>query len=145
MSISGVIVTPLSIINTKGGDVLHAMKSMDQGYLGFREAYFSKVDSKAIKGWKLHKKMTLNLIVPIGSVRFILYNNQDKRNNSNQFQEVILEEKSNYSRLTIPPMIWVGFEGVSKKTSLVLNLANIEHSKEEIERKELDEIKFNWS
>tara|TARA_B100000787_G_scaffold163727_1_gene145670 strand:- start:12 stop:449 length:438 start_codon:yes stop_codon:yes gene_type:complete len=145
MGINGVIVTPLPIIKTKGGDVLHAMKSRDDGYLGFGEAYFSKVHPKAIKGWKLHKKMTLNLVVPIGSVRFILYDNQDERNNANQFQEVILEEKSIYSRLTIPPMIWVGFQGVSKKTSLVLNLADIEHSTEEIERKELDEIKFNWS
>ncbi len=145
MNISGVIVTPLSIINTKGGDVLHAMKSRDQGYLGFGEAYFSKVEPGAIKGWKLHKKMTLNLIVPIGSVRFILYDDQDKSNNSNQFQEVTLDEKSNYSRLTIPPMIWVGFQGVSETTSLVLNLANISHSSEEIERKELDDIKFNWS
>ena len=50
MNISGVIVTPLSIINTKGGDVLHAMKSRDQGYLGFGEAYFSKVEPGAIKG-----------------------------------------------------------------------------------------------
>jgi dTDP-4-dehydrorhamnose 3,5-epimerase len=145
MDIKGVIVTPLSIINTMGGDVLHAMKSRDRGYLGFGEAYFSKVGYKAIKGWKLHKKMTLNLIVPIGSVRFILYDNRDERNNTNQFQELILKEKSNYCRLTIPPMIWVGFQGVSKKTSLVLNLANIEHSTEEVERKELDEIKFNWS
>ena len=145
MDINGVIVSQLSIINTKGGDVLHAMKSIDQGYLGFGEAYFSKADSKAIKGWKLHKKMTLNLVVPIGSVRFVLYDNRDERNNANQFQEVVLEEKINYSRLTIPPMIWVGFQGISQKTSLVLNLANIEHSIEEIERKELDEIKFNWS
>ena len=45
MDINGVLVTPLSIINTKGGDVLHAMKSIDQGYLGFGEAYFSKADS----------------------------------------------------------------------------------------------------
>jgi len=145
MNISGVIVTPLSIINTKGGDVLHAMKSRDQGYLGFGEAYFSKVEPGAIKGWKLHKKMTLNLVVPVGSVRFILYDDQDKNNNSNQFQELILDEEPNYSRLTIPPMIWVGFQGISEKTSLVLNLANIAHSSEEIERKELDDIKFNWS
>ena len=145
MDINGVIVTPLSIINTKGGDVLHAMKSRDDGYSGFGEAYFSKVDPKAIKGWKLHKKMTLNLVVPIGSVRFVLYDNRDERNNTNQFQEVVLEEKINYSRLTIPPMIWVGFQGISQKTSLVLNLANIEHTIDEIDRKELDEIKFNWS
>ena len=42
-------------------------------------------------------------------------------------------------------MIWVGFQGLGQQTSLILNIANIEHSPKEIERKELDEIKFNWS
>jgi len=42
-------------------------------------------------------------------------------------------------------MIWVGFQGLGRQTSFVLNIANIEHSPEEVERKELDEIKFNWS
>ena len=42
-------------------------------------------------------------------------------------------------------MIWVGFQGLSRQASLVLNIANMEHSSEEIDRKELEEIKFNWS
>ena len=39
MSINGVKTTPLSIIDTKGGNVLHAMKISDQGYTGFGEGY----------------------------------------------------------------------------------------------------------
>jgi len=142
MEINGVKITPLSIIDTKGGNVFHAMKKSDQGYSDFGEAYFSTIESQAIKGWKRHKEMVLNLIVPIGTVRFILFDNQE---NINQFQEVTLSRADNYARLTIPPMIWVGFQGLSRQTSLVLNIANIEHLPEEIERKELDEIKFNWS
>jgi len=142
--INGVITSPLEIISTKGGDVLHAMKANDQGYSGFGEAYFSKVESNAIKGWKRHNKMTLNLIVPTGSVRFVLYDDRESHDNANQFQEVNLTELDDYSRLTIPPMIWVGFQGLSSQTSLILNIANIEHSPQEVERKELNEINFNW-
>ena len=144
MPINGVITSPLAIISTKGGDVLHAMKANDQGYSGFGEAYFSKVESNAIKGWKRHNKMTLNLIVPTGSVRFVLYDDRESHDNANQFQEVNLTELDDYSRLTIPPMIWVGFQGLSSQTSLILNIANIEHSPQEVERKELNEINFNW-
>ena len=143
MAINGVTTTPLSIIDTKGGAVLHAIKSSDYGYSGFGEAYFSTIEYNAIKGWKRHKEMVLNLIVPIGSVRFILYD--DRKNQINQFQEVVLSIKDHYARLTVPPMIWVGFQGLDLNTSLVLNIASIEHSPEEIDRKELDEIKFNWS
>ena len=33
--IDGVIFNPLSIIDTEGGDVLHALKSSDHGFSGF--------------------------------------------------------------------------------------------------------------
>ena len=145
MAINGVNITPLSIIDTKGGDVLHAMKNSDHGYSGFGEAYFSTIEPDAIKGWKRHKQMVLNLVVPVGTVRFILFDDRDNQDNVNQFQEVTLSIEDGYSRLTIPPMIWVGFQGLGLQKSLVLNIANIEHSPEEVERKELAEIKFNWS
>jgi len=145
MAINGVKITPLSIIDTKGGDVLHAMKMSDHGYSGFGEAYFSSIEPQAIKGWKRHKQMVLNLVVPVGTVRFILFDDRDNQDNVNHFQEVTLSIENGYSRLTIPPMIWVGFQGLGLQTSLVLNIANIEHSPEEVERKELAEIKFNWS
>jgi len=142
MTITGVTTTPLSIIDTKGGAVLHAIKRSDYGFSGFGEAYFSTIEHNAIKGWKRHKEMVLNLIVPIGSVRFILHD--DRKNQINKFQEVVLSLKSGYARLTVPPMIWVGFQGLDKHPSIVLNIASIEHSSEEIDQKELDEIKFNW-
>ena len=143
MTISGVTSTSLSIIDTKGGAVMHAIKCSDHGFSGFGEAYFSTIEHNAIKGWKRHKEMVLNLIVPIGSVRFILYD--DRKNQINQFQEIVLSFTGEYARLTVPPMVWVAFQGLDHQSSLVLNIASIEHSPEEIERKELDEIKFNWS
>tara|TARA_B110000008_G_C16975104_1_gene565532 strand:+ start:3315 stop:3755 length:441 start_codon:yes stop_codon:yes gene_type:complete len=145
MAIDGVIVTPLAMIETYGGDVLHAMKASDRGYSGFGEAYFSTIEPNSIKGWKRHKEMVLNLIVPIGSVRFILYDDRNSQDNITQFQEEILSIGNSFSRLTIPPMVWLGFQGLDNETSLVLNIANIEHSPEEIERKDLDEINFNWN
>ncbi len=145
MSINGVKTTPLSIIDTKGGNVLHAMKISDQGYTGFGEAYFSTIEPKAIKGWKRHTQMVLNLVVPVGSVRFVLFDDRENQGDINQFQEIILSISDCYARLTIPPMIWVGFQGLGQQTSLVLNIANIEHLPEEVEQKELAEIKFNWS
>ena len=118
MTITGVTTTPLSIIDTKGGAVLHAIKRSDYGFSGFGEAYFSTIEHNAIKGWKRHKEMVLNLIVPIGSVRFILYD--DRKNQINKFQEVVLSLKGGYSRLTVPPMIWVGFQGLDIHPSIVL-------------------------
>ncbi len=64
-------VTQLKRISVIGGDVLHALKCTDTGFQGFGEAYFSMAEAGAVKAWKLHRRMTLNLVVPVGEVRFV--------------------------------------------------------------------------
>jgi dTDP-4-dehydrorhamnose 3,5-epimerase len=140
--INGVFITPLKIIDTKGGNVLHSLKDKDPGFKGFGEAYFSEVQPCAIKAWKLHQDMTLNLTVPVGKVRFVLYDDRDKMNS--EFQELIISRK-NYVRLTVPPMIWLGFQGLSDANSLILNIADIPHNPKESIRKDINEIYFDWS
>ena len=139
--IKDVLITNQKIINVSEGNVLHAVKSSDVGYIGFGEAYFSIINNGAIKAWKRHRKMTLNLIVPLGKVRFVLYDNRNSLNT--QFQEVIISKK-NYCRLTIPPMIWVGFQGLYENESLILNIADIEHDANEVDKKSIDHIVFDW-
>lgn len=139
--IKDVIINPLKIIDLEDGRVLHGLKKVDLGYKDFGEAYFSEIKSKKVKAWKRHKQMTLNLVVPIGKVRFILF---DDRNHKSEFQEVVLSNNS-YNRLTVPPLIWFGFQGLSKSTSLILNIADIVHDPDEIDRKALNEIDFDWS
>ena len=69
--LADILVSPLQQIETVGGDVWHTMKQTDVGYAGFGEAYFSWVASGAIKAWKRHTQMTMNLVVPVGQVRFV--------------------------------------------------------------------------
>ena len=83
--------------------------------------------------------MTLNLIVPIGTVKFVFYSHV-----SNSFRVEEIGE-CNYRKLYVPPRIWFGFKGISKGTSLVANLADIEHDPKEALRKNLDEISYDWN
>ena len=131
--------TKLSRFKTNGGDVLHAIKESSDGFDGFGEAYFSWIEPKYIKAWKCHKRMTMNLVVPIGEVRFVFL---DDENNS--YREEIIGEK-NYARLTVPSNVWFGFQGLGSSSSLVLNLASIEHDPQEVIRSELSHFDFNWS
>ena len=142
--LDGFLVSKQSIILTPGGSVMHAMKSSDPGAEGFGEAYFSTVDFGFVKGWKRHKKMTLNLVVPFGEIRFVLYDDRVPENKCGIFQDVVLSPQ-NYSRLTVPPKIWVAFQGLACDRSLVLNLANIPHDPSESETKELNEIDCDWN
>ena len=80
--------------------------------------------------------MTLNLVVPKGEVRFVLAN-------ANKFETIIIGEK-NYSLLTVYPGVWFGFQGLSIDTSLVLNLANVEHDNTEVDRCDVSTFEFDW-
>ncbi|TWO19347.1 WxcM-like domain-containing protein [Campylobacter hyointestinalis] len=133
----GVILTSLKQIYNPKGNIFHAMKNSDIGYSGFGEAYFSTIDQNKIKGWKKHIKMTLNLIVPIGEIEFIIYNEKNK-----DFFSVKLS-KNNYQRLTVSPNLWMAFRGIGEY-NMLLNLASIEHDPNEAVNMGLDKIKYEW-
>ena len=133
-----IIITPLSEIRVEGGNVMHAMKNRDAGFNGFGEAYFSWVEYHAIKAWKRHNSLIMNLVVPIGEVKFTFFSDA-----KNEFRSEIIGQ-NRYSRITVPPGVWFGFKGLSKPKSLDLNLANLDHDPLEVDRKLVDEIAYAW-
>lgn len=141
--IKGVKINPQKIIDLEGGDVMHGLKSSDQTFKGFGEAYFSLIEPNTIKAWKMHTTMTLNLLVPIGKVRFVLISDSSDFNDTDSYQEVTLST-DNYSRLTVSPNIWFGFQGLSKEKSMLLNIADIEHDPNEVIRKKIEDMPFKW-
>jgi dTDP-4-dehydrorhamnose 3,5-epimerase len=145
--IDGVLITPLKEIENAKGNILHIIKKEDPGYIDFGEVYFSSILPGSIKAWKKHKYMTLNLVCPLGEIRFVLYDDRIGTHSHGFFQEIILSRKKNYKRLTIPPGIWMGFEGLSNEESLLLNFADIKHDQVEQENVSVEKshIIFNWS
>jgi dTDP-4-dehydrorhamnose 3,5-epimerase len=137
MNVHQIVVTPLKRLPVIGGDVLHGMRRTDPGFVGFGEAYFSMIDQGAVKAWKRHLRMTLNFLVPVGSVQFVFVDNVGSIR-----KELVGLDR--YVRLTIPPGIWFGFKGLFEPYSLLLNLADITHDPDEIERRSIDEFEFDW-
>ena len=81
--------------------------------------------------------MTLNLIVPIGIVEFVFFNEDHY-----EFKAVKLS-LINYKRLTVKPNIWMAFRGCSKY-NMLLNLASVEHDPTEVISKNIEAIKYDW-
>lgn len=133
----GIILTPLKQIYHPKGDILHAIKKNDDGFVGFGEAYFSTIHKGVIKGWKKHTKMTLNLVVPIGEIEFVIY-----KEDSKEFFQVKLSQK-NYQRLTVKPNLWMAFRGL-KENNMLLNIASIEHNPSESKKIALESIFYAW-
>lgn len=133
----GVILTPLNQIHHPKGDIFHGMKKSDNGYDGFGEAYFSTINQDDIKGWKKHTEMTLNLVVTVGEIKFVVYDEETK-----EFFSVTLSQK-NYQRLTVKPNLWMAFQGIGEY-NMLLNLASIEHNPNEAINIDMDKIVYGW-
>jgi dTDP-4-dehydrorhamnose 3,5-epimerase len=141
MKLADILVTPLRRIEIAGGDVLHAMRHNDAGYDGFGEAYFSWVSGGTVKAWKCHTRMTMNVVVPVGQVRFVF-----RMVNADGADEFRVEEigLDRYARITVPSGIWFGFQGCGTQQSLVLNIASIPHDPNEVQRLNVPDINYIW-
>lgn len=143
--IEGVKVTPLKQILDERGKIMHMMRCDAVGFKGFGEIYFSCVHPGAIKGWHIHKRMTLNYAVPHGNIKFVLYDDRIDSPTKGELQEVFLGP-DNYCLVTVPPGVWNGFKGIGTEMAIVANCTDISHDAEEIDR--LDpfdpSIPYSW-
>jgi len=144
--IDGVQITPKRIIADERGSVMHVLRSDQPQYKGFGEVYFSTVKPGVVKAWKLHTRMTMNIIVPCGCLRFVLFDARENSPTYGKLQDVVIGE-NNYSLLTVPPGIWNGFRGESDQTSFLVNCSNILHEPEEGLRLDADDpsIPYKWT
>ena len=143
--IDGVTITNLKQIHDERGSVMHMLRKDDLHFKSFGEIYFSTVHFQAIKAWHLHKEMILNYAVIQGKIKFVLYDNRDKSPTKGTINEFFLSNQ-NYVLITVPPLVWNGFKGVSIESSIIANCTSVPHSKDEILRLpfETDEIPYKW-
>ena len=144
--IDGVLIKPLKKIPDERGAVMHMMRNDDPNFEKFGEIYFSTVYPGVIKGWHIHKEMTLNYTVIYGMIKLVLYDEREGSPTKGEIQEIFLGW-DNYCLVKIPPMIWNGFKGIGTTTAIVANLASIPHRTDEIERLnplDNERIPYKW-
>lgn len=143
--IDGVLLTQLKIIPGDSGYVLHAIKRTETSFCGFGEAYFSTIHKGAVKAWKRHRRMTLNLVVPCGEIKFVLFDDRHNSPTCGELFEITLSRR-NYQRLTVPPMVWMGFKGMDDDVNMLLNIADMPHDPDEVDRVDayMNNIKYTW-
>lgn len=143
--IDGVSLKPLRQIVDERGKVMHMLRRDDPEFRGFGEIYFSVVFPGVIKGWHLHREMTLHYTVPIGLIKLVLYDDREGSNTRGELMEIFTGPE-NYQLVRIPPRVWNGFKGIGAPASLVANCSDIPHDPGEIERKDPFDgsIPYRW-
>ena len=137
---------PLRQFPDERGKVMHMLRNNDPHFQQFGEIYFSVVYPGVVKGWHLHKEMTLNYAVVSGSIKLALFDERAESATCGQSQELFIGE-SNYSLVTIPPGVWNGFKGIGVIPAIVANCATMPHDPDEIVRLDPFEshIPYDWA
>lgn len=142
--IDGVTLHEEKQITVPKGNIFHAIKSNSEGFCGFGEAYFSQIERGAIKGWKRHNRYTLNIVVPLGSIRFVIYDDRDGSSTKGQFEDIVISVKDNYKRLTVAPGLWMAFQGIGDGISMLMDVIPETHDPDESDKKDIHEINYIW-
>ena len=145
-NINGVSIRYKQIIPDDRGKILHIMKNTDPNFTTFGEVYCSTVYPGVVKGWHMHKEMTLNYLVLKGNIKFVLYDDRVDSTTYKQIQEIYIGD-NNYVMVTVPPFVWNGFKGIGLDEALVINFTDIPHDSKEILRIDphVNEIiDYNW-
>ena len=74
----------------------------------------------------------MNLVVPSGAIKFVLYDDRPVSQTYRSIQEIFISPE-NYQRLTVPPGIWMAFQGMGDQENILLNIASIPHDPLEAE------------
>ena len=144
--IEGVITTPLKQIPDDRGIVMHMLRRDSKNFSKFGEIYFSTVYPDKVKGWHLHKKMTLNYAVIFGEIKLVLYDARPKSKTKGKVQEFFLSPK-NHKLVSVPPLIQNGFKGIGDATAIVANCSDLPYDDTEIEHKSPSDstIPYDWN
>tara|TARA_Y100001970_G_scaffold205103_1_gene249772 strand:- start:381 stop:821 length:441 start_codon:yes stop_codon:yes gene_type:complete len=143
--IKDVTLTHMKIIAHEKGSIIKLIKSDQNEFYGFGEAYLSSVNINETKDWRRHKEMYCNLVVIRGEVSFKLFDNRMTLNAKGSFMSIKLS-RDKYVKLTIPPNIWFCFKG-EKKENQILNISNRIYDPNEVESLPLNNNnmpKVNW-
>ena len=143
--IKGVAVHPLRRIPDERGIVMQMLRADAPHFERFGEIYFSTVYPNVVKGWHLHRRMTLNYAVVSGMIKLVLYDDREDSPTRSEVTELFVGDQ-NYVLVTVPPLVWNGFKGVGTAPAIVANCATVPHDPTEIER--LDpwspRIPYSW-
>jgi dTDP-4-dehydrorhamnose 3,5-epimerase len=144
--IDGVLVVPLRKIADERGTVMHMLRCDAPHFEKFGEIYFATAYPGVIKGWHVHKRMTLNYCVVSGMVKLVLYDARPDSPTKGELQELFIGDL-NYVLVRIPPGIWHGWKCISEHEAILANCPTEQHDPSEIERMSpfSNEIPYDWS
>ena len=119
--IIGVKTKLLKVIPDERGRLMEMLRSDEEFFMRFGQAYMTTAFPGVVKGWHYHKVQYDNMIVVKGMMKIVLYDNRMDSPTHKEINEFFLGDY-NPQLLHIPPLVFHGFKCLSECEALVINI-----------------------
>jgi len=118
--IEGVIVKKLKVVPDERGRLMEILRSDDQFFEKFGQAYLTTAYPGVVKAWHRHKKQIDHFACIKGMAKLVLYDGRAGSKSKGEVNEFFIGEH-NPVLIRIPPMVWHGYKCVSDTECVCLN------------------------
>jgi len=119
--IDGVKLKDLKLIPDERGSLMEILRSDDELFQSFGQAYITSAYPGVVKAWHYHRKQTDHFCVVSGNAKIVLYDGREKSPTHGEINEFFLGEKRR-ALLAIPNGVFHGFKNIGTAECLILNI-----------------------
>ena len=119
--IDGVRTKKLKVIPDERGRLMEMLRSDDELFCGFGQAYLTTAYPGVVKAWHYHRLQTDHFVVVRGMMKVVLYDDREDSPTRGEVNEFFLGEH-NPTLLQIPPRVLHGFKCIGTEEAMVINL-----------------------
>ena len=146
--IDGVKVKKLKVNCDERGYLFEILRSDDDLFRDFGQAYLTAAYPGVVKAWHMHKKQTDSMCVLSGRAKIVIY---DARENSSTYGEIneFFPGIDNRLLIQIPPLVYHGFKNIGHDEVLVLNCPDSAYNHDAPDELRLEptsnKIPYDWA
>jgi dTDP-4-dehydrorhamnose 3,5-epimerase len=145
--IDGIRVKPLKVIPDERGRLFEMLRSDEELFIKFGQAYCTTAQFGAVKGWHYHKRQIDNFVCVSGMIKLVAYDGREASPTRGVVNEFFIGVH-NPCLVQIPAGVYHGFKGISDPESTVINLPTEPYHHDQPDEYRLPahakEIPYDW-
>ena len=138
----------LRVIPDERGRLMETLRSDDDLFIKFGQAYITTAYPGVVKGWHYHKIQVDNFIGVRGMFKVVLYDNREGSETQGEIDEFFLGVY-NPMLLQIPRLVLHGFKAIGTEEAMMLNLPTEPYRHDDPDEYRLDphgpEVPYSWA
>ena len=145
--IEGVKVKKLKVIPDERGRLMEMLRSDDEIFEKFGQAYMTTTYPNVVKAWHFHKEQSDNIICVCGMIKLVLYDQRDGSPTFNSVSEFYLGVH-NPLLIHVPPDVCHGWMCISEEEAIIINVPSEVYNYDRPDEHRIDphdnDIPYDW-